>query len=233
MSIILAIETSSEIASVALLTGQHCFFRQTDGVMNHSQSILPMVQQVLSDAEIRLNQCDAIAFGAGPGSFTGVRTACGVTQGLAFGADLPVISVVTLAALAESARRSEGATSVLAAIDARMGEVYWAEYCFDEISATWTTVAPPALSAPDCVRSVSTDRSSLIGSGFAAYRHQFSLPAAQLAAATAALPHAEMVGWLAQVEFAAGRTGRAAQAQPLYLRNKIALTSVERLALVK
>ena len=233
MSTILSIETSSETASVALLVGQNCFFRQTDGVMNHSQSILPMVQQVLKEAEIGLKECDAIAFGCGPGSFTGVRTACGVTQGLAFGADLPVIPIVTLSALAESARRSEGAMNVLTAIDARMGEVYWAHYYFDDVTSEWTTLIAPSLSAPADVQPARLDDLNLIGNGFVAYGNQFRFSTNLLAATKPVLPNAEMVGRLAQVEFAAGRSYGAAEAQPLYLRNKIALTSVERLALVK
>jgi tRNA threonylcarbamoyladenosine biosynthesis protein TsaB len=91
MPIILAIETSSELASCALLCGDVLLARASCGVRTHSQSILPMVQELLAEAGIALRDCDAIAFGAGPGSFTGVRTACGIAQGLAFGAGLPVV----------------------------------------------------------------------------------------------------------------------------------------------
>jgi tRNA threonylcarbamoyladenosine biosynthesis protein TsaB len=135
MPTILAIETSAELASCALLVNDAVISRATAGVRSHSQSILPMVQELLREAGIALADCDAIAFGAGPGSFTGVRTACGVAQGLAYGANLPVLPMVTLAAMAESCRARCGATEVLAVLDARMGEVYWAQYRFD--GAKW------------------------------------------------------------------------------------------------
>ena len=124
MSIILAIETSSELASCALLNGDTLLARESSGVRTHSQSILPMVQELLAEAGLTLKQCDAIAFGAGPGSFTGVRTACGIAQGLAFGASLPVVPLVTLEAMALACHRQTGATEILAVLDARMGEVY-------------------------------------------------------------------------------------------------------------
>src|SRR5690349_10863746 len=112
MPIILAIETSSELASCALLVGDtlgdNVLARESGGVRTHSQSVLPMVQELLAEARVRLDDVDAIAFGAGPGSFTGVRTACGVAQGLAFGAGLPVLPLVTLEAMAEACRAKSG-----------------------------------------------------------------------------------------------------------------------------
>ena len=95
------------------------------------ESVLPMIQELLAEAGITLKDCDAIAFGAGPGSFTGVRTACGISQGLAFGANLPVVPVVTLDAMALACRQQHGAERVLTVLDARMDEVYWAQYEFD------------------------------------------------------------------------------------------------------
>ena len=233
MPTLLAIETSSETASAALLHSDRITSRQTDGVMNHSQAILPMVQSLLAEAGIDLADCDAIAFGSGPGSFTGVRTACGVVQGLAFGADLPVIPVVTLLALAE-AQRASGALEVLSALDARMGEVYWAQYRYDAGLAAWQTVLPPALGAPSQVQP-EPDSVNLVlaGNGFAAYAGQFTLPESMTAAAQNTVPTAVAILGIAQTEFAAGRLLPASEAQPLYLRNKIALTSAERAALAK
>ncbi|PRC91507.1 tRNA (adenosine(37)-N6)-threonylcarbamoyltransferase complex dimerization subunit type 1 TsaB [Solimicrobium silvestre] len=228
---ILSIETSSELASAALLFGQKIIQRQTNGVTNHSQSILPMVQSLLQEAGITLSECDAIAFGSGPGSFTGVRTACGVVQGLAFGANLPVIPVVTLLALAEDCRNKTGANHVLAALDARMGEVYWAQYRYDEAQQAWATLVEPTLSAPALLVPNDVDGLALVGNGFAAYPDKFTLPVALLAAAQSAVPQAEAVARLGKIEFAAGRCYPAEQAQPLYLRNKIALTIAERAAL--
>jgi tRNA threonylcarbamoyladenosine biosynthesis protein TsaB len=218
MSIILAIETSSELASCALLNGEQLLARSSSGVRTHSQSILPMVQELLAEAGISLRDCDAIAFGAGPGSFTGVRTACGIAQGLAFGAGLPVIPVVTLEAMAQSCRERTGADDVLAVLDARMGEVYWAQYRYAD---GWQVVAPPALCAPKDVAPPAP--ATACGNGFSAYPDAFSVEAL-----TDIMPHAGAVAQLAAVELAAGRTVAPADAQPLYLRNKIAYTSAER-----
>src|SRR3981081_3883472 len=149
MSMILAIETSTEVASAALLSGARAFSRESAGVHTHSETILPMVQALLHEAGATLAQCDAIAFGVGPGSFTGVRTACGVVQGLAFGVDLPVVPVVRLEAMAQACYESNGAQNVLAVLDARMGEVYWAQYRY--AGDGWQTVTPPTLSAAELV----------------------------------------------------------------------------------
>jgi len=231
MPTILAIETSSEIASAALLRNDRITSRATSGVMNHSQAILPMVQSLLQEAGITLADCAAIAFGSGPGSFTGVRTACGVVQGLAFGAGLPVIPVVTLLALAEAQREANSDTNVLCTLDARMGEVYWAQYRYDVQHAVWHTVIAPTLSAPSQVQTGDAKGLVLAGNGFAAYAGQFSLPAELLESAQNTNPTAQAVARIARTDFGAHRVLAPAEAQPLYLRNKIALTSAERQAL--
>jgi tRNA threonylcarbamoyladenosine biosynthesis protein TsaB len=220
MPIILAIETSSEQASCALLRGETVISRVSEGVRTHSQSVLPMIQELLAEAGIALKECDAIAFGSGPGSFTGVRTACGIAQGLAFGGNLPVVPVVTLDAMALACHQRHGAGEVLAVLDARMGEVYWAQYRFDDGAAP-LAVLPPALSAPDGVRPQGAPVAC--GNGLSAYAEAF--PAGGHAAI---MPHAAQVAQLAAIAFAAGKTVTAAEAQPLYLRNKIAYTQAER-----
>ena len=226
MPLILAIETSSETASCALLHGATLLSRESEGVRTHSQSILPMVQELLAEAGVSLAQCDAIAFGAGPGSFTGVRTACGVAQGLAYGAGLPVLPLVTLDAMALACRQHSGATDILAVLDARMGEVYWAQYRDAEL------VAGPALCAPEAVAPVAAGGPlTACGNGFSAYPEAFAaLPCAQ-GALSGIMPHARQLAELAVAAFAAGAGVPAAQAQPLYLRNKIAYTSAERLVI--
>lgn len=223
MSTILAIETSSELASCALLRGDVVLSRASSGVRTHSQAILPLVQELLAEAGIALADCDAIAFGSGPGSFTGVRTACGIAQGLAYGARLPVVPVVTLDAMALACHQQHGAQHVLAVLDARMGEVYWAQY---DVADGVQTVLPPVLSAPGGV--APQGNVAACGNGFAAYAAELAaLPCAATADATI-MPHAIQIGQLAQRAFAAGQTVTAANAQPLYLRNKIAFTSAER-----
>lgn len=229
MSNILAIETSAELASCALLAGDTVLVRATPGVRSHSQSILPMVQELLKEAGIALADCDAVAFGAGPGSFTGVRTACGVAQGLAYGARLPVLPLVTLEAMAEACRAATGAAEVLAVLDARMGEVYWAQYRFDD--GKWIDVVAPALSAPQDVAPLAADGLQACGNGFAEYAEAFAGKPFAQGALPGIVPHARELALLARAALAAGQGVPAAQAQPIYLRNKVAYTSAERQAI--
>ncbi|MCE3605130.1 tRNA (adenosine(37)-N6)-threonylcarbamoyltransferase complex dimerization subunit type 1 TsaB [Massilia sp. P8910] len=228
MSIILAIETSSEMASCALLRGDAVLFRESSGVRTHSQAILPMVQELLAEAGIALKECDAIAFGAGPGSFTGVRTACGIAQGLAYGAGLPVLSLITLEAMAVACRQQHGAADVVAVLDARMGEVYWAQYRYDDAAARWEVLHAPTLCAPGAVAPLPVDGPlAACGNGLAAYPDAFGFAQAY----PEIMPHAAQMALLGRGALAAGEALGAAQAQPLYLRNKIAYTSAERSAI--
>ncbi|MGJ7915426.1 tRNA (adenosine(37)-N6)-threonylcarbamoyltransferase complex dimerization subunit type 1 TsaB [Massilia sp. LXY-6] len=237
MPTILAIETSSELASCALFNSAGAtsaasstiFARESEGVRTHSQSVLPMVQELLREAGIRLADCDAIAFGAGPGSFTGVRTACGVAQGLAFGAGLPVLPMVTLEAMAEACRARTGATEVLAVLDARMGEVYWAQYRY--AAGSWLEVSAPALCAPQDVAPLPADGLAACGNGFAAYPDAFAGKDFATNVLGDVLPHARELALLGAVALAAGLAVPADQAQPIYLRNKVAYTSAERQAI--
>ncbi|MES2900932.1 MAG: tRNA (adenosine(37)-N6)-threonylcarbamoyltransferase complex dimerization subunit type 1 TsaB [Pseudomonadota bacterium] len=223
MPIILAIETSSETASCALLSGDALYARDCNGVRTHSQSILPMVQELLGEAGLTLSQCEAIAFGAGPGSFTGVRTACGIAQGLAYGAGLPVIGLVTLEAMALACHQRSGATDILAILDARMGEVYWAQYHY---AGSLTVVVAPALCAPAAVAPLPVaGLLTACGNGLSAYPEAFAGRAFGAGAHADIMPHARE---LAQLALGAGGGVPAAEAQPLYLRNKIAYTSAER-----
>jgi tRNA threonylcarbamoyladenosine biosynthesis protein TsaB len=227
MPTILAIETSTELASVALLHRGGIIAHEAEGVHTHSQTLLPMVQAVLAQAEIGLAQCDAIAFGAGPGAFTGVRTACGAAQGLAFGLELPVVPVVTLEAMAQGCRASCGATDVLVVLDARMEEVYWAQYRYQD---GWHVVTAPTLSPP---KEVSVSGTVVAcGNGLTAYASAFDAMPFARNARTDVMPHARYVAHLAEREVENGRVVNARDAQPLYLRNKVALTTVERLAKV-
>jgi len=202
--------------------------RESAGVHTHSQTILPMVQGVLTEAGVALTQCDAIAFGCGPGSFTGVRTACGIAQGLAFGASLPVIPVVTLLAMAEACREAGDSRDVLAVLDARMGEVYWAQYRFQDEQTGWQAVAEPTLSAASAVQA--DGRVIACGNGLSAYADDFARFDFADSALPMIMPRAAQVAWLAQAAFARGEILSARDAQPLYLRNKVALTTAERMA---
>ena len=125
---ILALETATEACSAALFVDGDIRFKYQVEPRKHSELILPMLEELLAEAGLALKQLDAVAFANGPGAFTGVRIATGVVQGVAYGADLPVITVSTLASLAQRAFREFGYREVMAAFDARMGEVYWGCY---------------------------------------------------------------------------------------------------------
>lgn len=225
MPTILAIETSADLASVALLRDGELIARESAGVQTHSQAVLPLAQTVLREAGLAVAACDAVAFGAGPGSFTGVRTACGVAQGLAFGAALPVLPVVTLLAMAEACRLQHDASDVLVLLDARMDEVYWAQYRYRD---GWETVTAPALGPAADVRP--QGEVVACGNGLAAYAQAFESQRLFAARQPAIVAHAAQVATLAQIDLAAGRAIDARLAQPIYLRNKVALTTAERQA---
>lgn len=224
MTIILAIETSTELASVALLYHDQLILRESQGVQTHSETVLPMVQQLLREADMTLARCDAIACGIGPGSFTGVRTACSIVQGLAFGADLPVLPVVTLEAVAQACLEQVQATEVLVVLDARMKEVYWAQYRHH--ATGWQTVHPPTLSAPHAV--LPQGAVQACGNGLTVYAQNFAEQAFAAAGLAQLMPHARQIAVLGKMALAQGHAMSLQEAQPLYLRNKVALTTAER-----
>lgn len=222
---IVAIETSTELASVALLHRGTLRSRASSGVQTHSASVLPMLQQLLGEAGIAIADVDAIAYGCGPGSFTGVRTACGLVQGLATGAQRKAVPVVTLLAMAEAARVAGAGDDVLALLDARMGEVYVARYRYD---GCWSVVDAPALMKAGDV-AVSGSSPAVCGNGLLAYAADLAQLDA-LVRLPQIVPHAESIAQLAEASLARGEWVPARDAQPLYLRNKVALTTSERMA---
>lgn len=224
MSTIIAIETSTELASVALLRNGSVSKRESSGVQTHSMTVLAMLQDLMREADITLNDCDALAFGVGPGSFTGVRTACGLAQGLAFGANIPVVPVVTLLAIAHAARSDGAGDNIISILDARMGEVYWAQYRYQD---KWEIVIAPTLSAAASVKP--EGKVHACGNGLAAYADDFS-QLADVPRQAMIAPHASDIAQLAVAALANGEALHARDAQPLYLRNKVALTTIERLA---
>lgn len=221
---ILALETSTEYCSVALWRDGDIDARETLAGQRHSELLLGMVDEVLRRHGLRTRDLDGIAFGAGPGSFTGLRIACGLAQGLASGAQLRVVGVSTLLALAVAAR----ATRAVCCLDARMGEVYHAAYAGD--GSGWDTVHAPALYAPDGVPPLEEGAWTGCGSGFKAYRDALARRyTGRLSAIMPDVyPHASAIAALAVPEFEAGRAVTAAQAAPLYIRDKVALRSDER-----
>lgn len=223
MLTILAVDTSTPLASVALLRNGASRSRVSHGVQTHSQVILPMVQALLIEAGITLAQCDAIAFGAGPGSFTGVRTACGIAQGLGYGVNLPVVPVMTLEAMAEACRELNGANNVLTIMDAAMGEVYWGQYRY---ANAWQAIVEPTLSSPAAV--IAQGDVQACGNGLSAYSSRFAGKAFMQNALPDIFPHAVQIARLGMTAFKQGKAVSAREAQPFYLRNKVAFTTAER-----
>lgn len=222
---ILAIETSTELASVALMHRGEIHSRESAGVQTHSATVLPMLQQMLAAAGIGVADVDALAFGCGPGSFTGVRTACGLVQGLAIGTQRKAVPVVTLLAMAESARAAGAGDDIITVLDARMGEVYWARYRFD---GEWRVLVEPVLARAADVQAEGGNP-AICGNALLAYPDDFARIGA-LPRWPEILPHATAIVRLAAAGFARGEGVEARDAQPLYLRNKIALTTSERMA---
>jgi tRNA threonylcarbamoyladenosine biosynthesis protein TsaB len=224
---LLAFDTSTNWLSVACGDGNAWHVRGELAGQAHSERLLLLVDAVLAEAQWPLHSLDGIAFGAGPGSFTGVRIACGVAQGLALGAALPLVPVSTLEALSHAAWRRDGATHVVACLDARMREVYVAAY--ERIEQGWRERLAPAVRPPADVVLPPGEPAAWrgTGDGFAAYPSlQDQLGLAHVDAG--AVPDARAVAELALPRFAAGEGVAAADALPFYLRHRIALTTAER-----
>jgi tRNA threonylcarbamoyladenosine biosynthesis protein TsaB len=216
---ILSLDTSTEACSVALRYDDTTIERFEALPRGHAKRILSLLQEVLAESELAVPGLDAIAFCRGPGAFTGVRIGCGVVQGIAFGADLPVVPVSTLAALAQGACRQYGARRVVAAIDARMGEVYLGEY--GEVDGLMTLRGREVVAAPDALARVESSSWLGIGTGWAAYGDALRARLGQPEAAVDALPRALDCLPFAADALARGRTVAAEQAVPVYLRNRV------------
>jgi tRNA threonylcarbamoyladenosine biosynthesis protein TsaB len=218
---LLALDTSTEVFTIAVQRGDAVVEQHGPAGANASSALIPGIQSLLAQAGVLLAQLDAIVFGRGPGSFTGLRTACSVVQGLAFGARVPVLGVDTLLAVAEDARFRAGAVDVVVVIDARMDQVYAAAYAF--ANGLWRQEQAIALAAPEQVRL--PPGWTLAGNAFDAYGSRLP-PGARVAAQ----PAAAALLRLAPALLAAGGAVSAAQALPLYIRDKVAQTTEERAA---
>ncbi|WP_296755378.1 tRNA (adenosine(37)-N6)-threonylcarbamoyltransferase complex dimerization subunit type 1 TsaB [Thiobacillus sp.] len=220
---LLVLDTSTEWCSAALWLDGRVQARRVLAEQRHSSLLLPMVDELLRESAIGLRQLDGIGYGAGPGSFTGLRIACAVTQGLALGADLPVAGVSTLQSIAEQT----GAERALTVLDARMAEVYWAAYQRD--GAGWRAVSEPALALPESVSVPAGGGWVGAGNGFAALGEVLRPRLATLARIDDTLmPDAAAMAPLAARAFGRGEGMDAALAAPIYLRDKVALTVDER-----
>lgn len=221
---LLALDTSTEHLSLALMVDGKTLTFEVNAGQAHSQLILPQIQALLSAANLQLADLDGLAFGAGPGSFTGVRIAVGVAQGLGFGANLPVTGICTLLALAEES----GACKVISCLDARMGEVYHAAY--EKIGMQWHVVIAPGLYKPEAVPVLQGADWLGAGSGWQSYTPQLNaIYSKQLQGVEGALlPTASAILRLALPIFASGEPLPASAALPIYIRNRVALKTAER-----
>ena len=228
---LLAIDTSSEACSVALQTGDQVLFRFTDQPRKHAELILPMVDEVLAEAGLRLQQLDALCFGRGPGSFTGLRIAAGTVQGLAFGADLPVVPVSSLAGLAQRALREFGWTHTHAAFDARMGEVYWGSYRVND-AGNLERVGRECVCVPARLQQaagIDTEAGWYgAGSGWVFRDILETATGSLLQCEPSLMPHARDLLPLATLYWQRGESISAEQVVPVYLRNDVAVKSAPR-----
>jgi tRNA threonylcarbamoyladenosine biosynthesis protein TsaB len=226
---VLALDAATEACSVALLSDGALISRTSESGKSNALKTLRMVEEVLAEAQVSLTMLDGIAASIGPGAFTGVRISVAVAQGLAFGADLKVVPVTTLEALALQVLQGP-AGRALACLDARMGEVYWGCFGWDAecgvLQSGTLRVGPPG--------SVSLDPGAPyigVGRGFSAYPILSALPGVITdEARSAALPNAREIARLGAVRLAAGGALDAADLQPLYVRDKVAFTAAERAA---
>ena len=215
---LLALDTATEACSAALLYKGQLYQRAEVIPRLHAQRLLPMIEEVLGEAGITLAAVDALVFGRGPGAFTGVRVATGMVQGLAFAADKPVIGISNLAALAQRAWREHGVEQVCAAIDARMDEVYWG--CYRLQDEVMTLTGAESVCAPEQV-SLPTELDSPSGAG-TGWQYAERLNVAVSRSWPQMLPDAVDLLSLALPVWHAGQALDAAQAQPVYLRDKVA-----------
>lgn len=229
-TILLALDTATEACSVALCYNGEILAQDELSPKAHTRRILPMVDEILAEAGIRLNQVDALVFGRGPGSFTGVRIGCGIVQGLALGAELPVIPISNLTAMAQAAYQTQGSETVLAAIDARMNEVYFSAlryqpHLIDEQEyPAWQPLIDEQVLLPQSVlqhiAQWETQSAVCVGTGWAAYP-QFEQTTVLLNKCDILLPSAKYMLPLARLPWQQQHYCTALEIEPVYLRNQV------------
>ncbi|WP_137166493.1 tRNA (adenosine(37)-N6)-threonylcarbamoyltransferase complex dimerization subunit type 1 TsaB [Salinimonas lutimaris] len=214
---LLAIDTATEALSVALQVNGNLFSRFEICPQQHSQKLLPLVDEVLQDAGVQIGELDGLVFGRGPGSFTGVRIATGMIQGLSLGSSLPVVGISTLAAMAMQAVAEHGADKILSATDARMSEVYFGQYSVQ--SGLVELIGEEVVCAPaEAAEKAAQQGFVAVGTGWQAYPE---LAACVADAPQILYPQAQYMLALAEQEFRAGRSSDAAGVSPVYLRDKV------------
>lgn len=222
---VLALDTATENCSAALLLDTRLLTREAELARGHAEHILPMIDALLAEAGLGLGQLTAIAFGRGPGSFTGVRLAASLAQGLSFGAGLPVVPISDLRALAQRGLDLDPSTErALVCADARMREVYWA--CFERRDGFAEPVSPERVGPPESVRPPAGARTAGFGRGFTAHPRLRELPGVDVSPqGERLLPRAAEIARLAVREAGAGGLLAPEAALPVYLRDKVARPS--------
>ncbi|WP_462382097.1 tRNA (adenosine(37)-N6)-threonylcarbamoyltransferase complex dimerization subunit type 1 TsaB [Pseudomonas sp. Marseille-QA0892] len=219
MTVLLALDTATEACSVALKKGDHVLSRYDVIPRMHAQRLLPMVQELLSEAGLVAADIDAIAFGRGPGAFTGVRIAIGIVQGLAYALDRPVVPISDLALIAQRAYRENACERVAVAIDARMDEVYWG--CYANVAGEMQLQGAEAVLPPERVE-LPRDFAGAWHGGGTGWGYGARIPLTPASVFPDLLPHAEDLITLASFALARGETVSAEAAQPIYLRDNVA-----------
>ncbi|ACV26461.1 tRNA (adenosine(37)-N6)-threonylcarbamoyltransferase complex dimerization subunit type 1 TsaB [Kangiella koreensis] len=225
MSNILVIDTSTEACSVALQVGDVIVSDYKVAPRQHGELVLPMVDGLLKQAQIQLTDLDVIGYGQGPGAFTGLRICISIVQGLAYGADVPVVGVSSLQAMAQAAYQITGEEYILSAIDARMGEVYWGVYQWQD--GLMTLVGEEEVAEPESVTIGLLDSSIIyraVGSGWQTYPEKLAQRSnvSLVIEEDVSFPNAQhMLPWVAN-QFSNGLAMDAERAQPVYLRNNVA-----------
>ncbi len=226
---LLAFDTSTDTLSIAVQHGDAVWQHTGPGGAQASATLIPTVRSLMAQAGLSFDTLEAIVFGRGPGSFTGLRTACAVAQGLAFGArggqGVPVLPVDTLLAVAEEARHAHGCTQVVAVLDARMDEVYHARCEWVAAQGRWHTEADFGLGAPESV--LAPAGWTVAGNARPPYGERLAPTATHVSA----LPAATALLRLAPALLTAGEGVSASDALPRYIRDKVAQTTAERAAL--
>ncbi len=220
---VLAIDTATEACSVAVQTPQGVFERWVEAPREHGDRVLGMVDAVLGEAGIASADLDVIAFGRGPGAFTGVRIATALVQGMAAALDRPVVPVSTLAAIAQGVHRRTGHRRVLAALDARMGEVYWGAWTLDD-GGVMRAADDECVVVPSAVPLPAESGWAGAGTGWSRYEDILTerIGGALATCLGHALPAARDLLPTAAAAYAAGETVPAERALPVYLRDRVA-----------
>lgn len=230
MSVLLALDSSTESMALALSAPAGRWLHETEGGPKASETLLPVLRELLDQAGLSLDQVDAIGFGRGPGAFTGLRTACAVAQGLAFGLGKPVLALDSLMLVAEDARQQSGEqlNECWVVMDARMGEIYAAAYRHE--GQGWRVLSAPALYSPASLHALwaQSPPSALCGSALAVF--EGLSPDPDLPVWPRTRSRAAALATLAASAWAQGLGEAPEQAMPLYVRDKVAQTTEERRA---